>query len=396
MRHVPRMIPNQYPSMNFDLGETAEMIRDTVRSFASDELAPRAAEIDKSDVFPADLWKKMGDLGLLGITVEEEWGGTGLGYLEHVIAMEEISRGSASVGLSYGAHSNLCVNQIRRWASKEQKERFLPGLISGDKVGALAMSEPGAGSDVVSMKLRADKKGDHYVLNGSKMWITNGPSADYLVVYAKTDPGARSRGITAFLIEKGMKGFSVAQKLDKLGMRGSETGELVFEDCEVPEENVMGPVNDGVRVLMSGLDYERAVLSAGPIGIMQACMDVVLPYVHERRQFDQPIGNFQLVQGKLADMYVRMNAARAYVYAVAKACDRGETTRKDAAGAILYAAETATQLALDAIQLLGGNGYINEYATGRLLRDAKLYEIGAGTSEIRRWLIGRELFTETR
>lgn len=396
MRHVPRMIPNQYPSMNFDLGDTAEMIRDTVRSFASDELAPRAAEIDKSDVFPADLWKKMGDLGLLGITVEEEWGGTGLGYLEHVIAMEEISRGSASVGLSYGAHSNLCVNQIRRWASKEQKEKFLPGLISGDKVGALAMSEPGAGSDVVSMKLRADKKGDHYVLNGSKMWITNGPSADYLVVYAKTDPGARSRGITAFLIEKGMKGFSVAQKLDKLGMRGSETGELVFEDCEVPEENVMGPVNDGVRVLMSGLDYERAVLSAGPIGIMQACMDVVLPYVHERRQFDQPIGNFQLVQGKLADMYVRMNAARAYVYAVAKACDRGETTRKDAAGAILYAAETATQLALDAIQLLGGNGYINEYATGRLLRDAKLYEIGAGTSEIRRWLIGRELFTETR
>jgi isovaleryl-CoA dehydrogenase len=396
MRHVPRMIPNQYPSMNFDLGDTAEMIRDTVRSFASDELAPRAAEIDKSDVFPADLWKKMGDLGLLGITVEEEWGGTGLGYLEHVIAMEEISRGSASVGLSYGAHSNLCVNQIRRWASKEQKEKYLPGLISGDKVGALAMSEPGAGSDVVSMKLRADKKGDRYILNGSKMWITNGPSADYLVVYAKTDPGARSRGITAFLIEKGMKGFSVAQKLDKLGMRGSETGELVFEDCEVPEENVMGPVNDGVRVLMSGLDYERAVLSAGPVGIMQACMDVVLPYVHERRQFDQPIGNFQLVQGKLADMYVRMNAARAYVYAVAKACDRGETTRKDAAGAILYAAETATQLALDAIQLLGGNGYINEYSTGRLLRDAKLYEIGAGTSEIRRWLIGRELFTETR
>lgn len=396
MRHVPRMIPNQYPSMNFDLGDTAEMIRDTVRSFASDELAPRAAEIDKSDVFPADLWKKMGDLGLLGITVEEEWGGTGLGYLEHVIAMEEISRGSASVGLSYGAHSNLCVNQIRRWASKDQKEKYLPGLISGDKVGALAMSEPGAGSDVVSMKLRADKKGDRYILNGSKMWITNGPSADYLVVYAKTDPGARSRGITAFLIEKGMKGFSVAQKLDKLGMRGSETGELVFEDCEVPEENVMGPVNDGVRVLMSGLDYERAVLSAGPVGIMQACMDVVLPYVHERRQFDQPIGNFQLVQGKLADMYVRMNAARAYVYAVAKACDRGETTRKDAAGAILYAAETATQLALDAIQLLGGNGYINEYSTGRLLRDAKLYEIGAGTSEIRRWLIGRELFTETR
>lgn len=396
MRHVPRMIPNQYPSMNFDLGETAEMIRDTVRSFASDELAPRASEIDRTDEFPADLWKKMGDLGLLGITVEEEWGGTGLGYLEHVVAMEEVSRGSASVGLSYGAHSNLCVNQIRRWASDAQKEKYLPGLISGDAVGALAMSEPGAGSDVVSMRLKAEKKGDRYILNGSKMWITNGPSADVMVVYAKTEPEAASKGITAFLVEKGMKGFSVAQKLDKLGMRGSETGELVFEDCEIPEENIMGPLNGGVKVLMSGLDYERAVLAAGPIGIMQACMDVVLPYVHERKQFDQPIGNFQLVQGKLADMYVRMNAARAYVYAVAKACDRGETTRKDAAGAILYAAESATALALDAIQLLGGNGYINEYPTGRLLRDAKLYEIGAGTSEIRRWLIGRELFTETR
>ena len=389
------MIPNQYPSMNFDLGDTAEMIRDTVRSFASDEVAPRAAEIDKSDVFPADLWRKMGDLGLLGITVEEEWGGTGLGYLEHVIAMEEISRGSASVGLSYGAHSNLCVNQIRRWANDDQKSRYLTKLVTGEHVGALAMSEPGAGSDVVSMRLKAEKKGDRYVLNGSKMWITNAPAADVLVVYAKTDPQGGSKGITAFLIEKGMKGFSIAQKLDKLGMRGSETGELVFEDCEVPEENVMGALGGGVKILMSGLDYERAVLSAGPIGIMQACMDVVLPYVHERKQFDKPIGSFQLVQGKLADMYVRMNAARAYVYAVAKACDRGETTRKDAAGAILYSAETATALALDAIQLLGGNGYINEYPTGRLLRDAKLYEIGAGTSEIRRWLIGRELFNET-
>lgn len=389
------MIPNQYPCMNFDLGDTAEMIRDTVRSFASDEVAPRAAEIDKSDVFPADLWRKMGDLGLLGITVEEEWGGTGLGYLEHVIAMEEISRGSASVGLSYGAHSNLCVNQIRRWANDDQKTRYLTKLVTGEHVGALAMSEPGAGSDVVSMRLKAEKKGDRYVLNGSKMWITNAPAADVLVVYAKTDLQGGSKGITAFLIEKGMKGFSIAQKLDKLGMRGSETGELVFEDCEVPEDNLMGELGGGVKILMSGLDYERAVLSAGPIGIMQACMDVVLPYVHERKQFDKPIGTFQLVQGKLADMYVRMNAARAYVYAVAKACDRGETTRKDAAGAILYSAETATALALDAIQLLGGNGYINEYPTGRLLRDAKLYEIGAGTSEIRRWLIGRELFNES-
>ncbi|MBI1236336.1 MAG: isovaleryl-CoA dehydrogenase [Alphaproteobacteria bacterium] len=389
------MIPNQYPSMNFDLGDTAEMIRDTVRSFASDELAPRAAEIDATDTFPADMWMKMGELGLLGITVEEEWGGSGLGYVEHCIAMEEISRASASVGLSYGAHSNLCVNQVRRWANDAQKAKYLPKLVSGEHVGALAMSEPGAGSDVVGMRLKAEKKGDHYILNGSKMWITNGPSADVIVVYAKTDPGANSRGITAFLIEKGMKGFSIAQKLDKLGMRGSETGELVFEDCEVPEENIMGPLNGGVNVLMSGLDYERAVLAAGPIGIMQACMDVVLPYIHERKQFDREIGSFQLVQGKLADMYVRMNASRAYVYEVAKICDRGEKARKDAAGAILFAAEAATQTALDAIQLLGGNGYINEYPTGRLLRDAKLYEIGAGTSEIRRWLIGRELFEES-
>ncbi|WP_091771677.1 isovaleryl-CoA dehydrogenase [Maricaulis salignorans] len=389
------MISNQYPSLDFDLGETADMIRDTVRSFASDEIAPRAAEIDRSDVFPADLWEKMGALGLLGMTVPEEDGGTGLGYLEHVVAMEEISRASASVGLSYGAHSNLCVNQLRRWGNAEQKARYLPKLISGEHVGALAMSEPGAGSDVVSMRLKAEKRGDHYILNGSKMWITNAPAADTLVVYAKTDASAGSRGISAFLIERSFKGFSVAQKLDKLGMRGSETGELVFEDCEVPVENVMGPLNGGAKILMSGLDYERAVLSAGPIGIMQACMDVVMPYVRERKQFGESIGSFQLVQGKLADMYVRMNAARSYVYAVAKACDRGQTTRKDAAGAILYAAEAATQMALDAIQLLGGNGYINEYSTGRLLRDAKLYEIGAGTSEIRRWLIGRELFNES-
>ena len=389
------MISNQYPTLDFHLGDTADMIRDTVRSFAADEIAPRAAEIDQSDVFPADLWRKMGDLGLLGITVEEEQGGSGLGYLEHVVAMEEISRASASVGLSYGAHSNLCVNQLRRWGSEEQRARYLPKLISGEHVGALAMSEPGAGSDVVSMRLKAEKRGDRYVLNGSKMWITNAPAADTLVVYAKTEPDAGSRGITAFLIERDFKGFSVAQKLDKLGMRGSETGELVFEDCEVPEENVMGPLNGGVEVLMSGLDYERAVLSSGPVGIMQACMDVVMPYIRERQQFGRSIGEFQLVQGKLADMYVRMNATRAYVYAVAQACDRGQTTRKDAAGAILYAAENATQMALDAIQLLGGNGYINEYPTGRLLRDAKLYEIGAGTSEIRRWLIGRELFGET-
>ncbi|WP_321488543.1 isovaleryl-CoA dehydrogenase [uncultured Hyphomonas sp.] len=389
------MIANTYPTLNFDLGETADMIRETVASFAQNEIAPRAAEIDRTDTFPRDLLPKMGELGLLGITVEEEWGGTGLGYLEHVVAMEEISRASASVGLSYGAHSNLCVNQIRRWASDAQKARYLPKLMSGEHLGSLAMSESGAGSDVVSMKLRAEKKGDSYVLNGTKMWITNAPDADVLVVYAKTEPEAGSKGITAFLIERGMKGFSVAQKLDKLGMRGSETGELVFEDCEVPEENIMGPLNGGVRVLMSGLDYERAVLSAGPTGIMQACMDVVIPYIHDRKQFGQSIGEFQLIQGKVADMYVQMNAAKAYVYAVAKSCDRGETTRKDAAGAILYAAETATKLALDAIQILGGNGYINEYPTGRLLRDAKLYEIGAGTSEIRRWLIGRELFGET-
>jgi isovaleryl-CoA dehydrogenase len=389
------MIANTYPTLNFDLGETADMIRETVASFAQNEIAPRAAEIDRTDTFPRDLLPKMGELGLLGITVEEEWGGTGLGYLEHVVAMEEISRASASVGLSYGAHSNLCVNQIRRWASDAQKARYLPKLMTGEHLGSLAMSESGAGSDVVSMKLRAEKKGDRYVLNGTKMWITNAPDADVLVVYAKTEPEAGSKGITAFLIERDMKGFSVAQKLDKLGMRGSETGELVFEDCEVPEEHIMGPLNGGVRVLMSGLDYERAVLSAGPTGIMQACMDVVIPYIHDRKQFGQSIGEFQLIQGKVADMYVQMNAAKAYVYAVAKSCDRGETTRKDAAGAILYAAETATKLALDAIQILGGNGYINEYPTGRLLRDAKLYEIGAGTSEIRRWLIGRELFGET-
>ncbi|MFN4185749.1 MAG: isovaleryl-CoA dehydrogenase [Hyphomonas sp.] len=389
------MLTNTYPSLNFDLGETADMIRETVKNFAQNEIAPRAAEIDRTDTFPRDLLPKMGELGLLGITVEEEWGGTGLGYLEHVVAMEEISRASASVGLSYGAHSNLCVNQLRRWGNDQQKARYLPKLISGEHLGSLAMSESGAGSDVVSMKLRADRKGDRYVLNGTKMWITNAPDADTLVVYAKTDAAAGSKGITAFLIERGFKGFSVAQKLDKLGMRGSETGELVFEDCEVPEENVMGPVGAGARILMSGLDYERAVLSAGPTGIMQACLDVVIPYIHDRKQFGKSIGEFQLVQGKLADMYVQMNAAKAYVYAVAKACDRGETARKDAAGAILYAAETATKLALDAIQLLGGNGYINDYPTGRLLRDAKLYEIGAGTSEIRRWLIGRELFAET-
>jgi isovaleryl-CoA dehydrogenase len=389
------MIPNSYPSLDFDLGETAEMLRDSVMTFAADEIAPRAAEIDKTDEFPMDLWKKMGDLGVLGITVEEEYGGAGMGYLEHSVAMEEISRASASVGLSYGAHSNLCVNQIRRNGTEDQKKRYLPKLISGDHVGALAMSEPGAGSDVGSMKLRADKKGDRYILNGSKMWITNGPDADVLVIYAKTDPDAGSKGITAFLVEKGFKGFSVAQKLDKLGMRGSHTGELVFEDCEVPEENVLGEVGKGVRVLMSGLDYERAVLAAGPLGIMDACMDIVVPYIHERKQFGQSIGEFQLIQGKIADMYTTMNACKAYVYAVNKACDRGRTTRKDAAGAILYAGEKATQMALDAIQILGGNGYINDYATGRLLRDAKLYEIGAGTSEVRRMLIGRELFQET-
>ncbi len=389
------MLANQMPSLDFDLGDMADQIRDTVSRFASDRIAPRAEEIDRTNEFPRDLWPEMGALGLLGMTVEEELGGTGLGYLEHVVAMEEVSRASASVGLSYGAHSNLCVNQIRRCGNDAQRGRYLPKLMSGEHVGALAMSEPGAGSDVVGMKLRAVKRGDRYVLNGNKMWITNGPDADVLVVYAKTDPEAGPRGISAFLIEKGFKGFSTAQKLDKLGMRGSSTCELVFEECEVPEENRIGAEGEGVRILMSGLDYERAVLAAGPIGIMQACMDVVLPYVHERKQFGQSIGEFQLVQGKIADMYTSMNACRAYVYAVAKACDRGQTTRQDAAGAILYAAEKATQVALDAIQLLGGNGYINEYPTGRLLRDAKLYEIGAGTSEIRRMLIGRELFGAT-
>ncbi len=383
------------PTLDFDLGETADMLRRQVAGFAADEIAPRAAAIDRDNDFPADLWRKFGDLGVLGITVGEAYGGAGMGYLDHCVAMEEISRASASVGLSYGAHSNLCVNQIHRNGNEEQKQRYLPKLISGEHVGALAMSEPGAGSDVVSMRLRADRKGDRYVLNGTKMWITNGPNADTLVVYAKTDPAAGPRGITAFLIEKGMPGFTTAQKLDKLGMRGSNTCELVFQDCEVPEENVLSTVGRGVNVLMSGLDYERAVLAAGPIGIMQACMDVVVPYVHERKQFGQAIGEFQLMQGKLADMYTTMNAAKAYVYAVAKACDRGETTRKDAAGAILYAAEKATWMALEAIQALGGNGYINDYPTGRLLRDAKLYEIGAGTSEIRRMLIGRELFAET-
>lgn len=389
------MLRNSYPSLDFDLGETADAIRETVERFAAAEIAPRAAEIDRSDEFPRDLWPKLGDLGLLGITVDEADGGSGLGYLEHVVAMEEISRASASVGLSYGAHSNLCVNQLRRWGTAEQKARYLPKLISGQHVGALAMSESGSGSDVVSMRLRADKKGDRYVLNGGKFWITNAKHADTLIVYAKTEPDAASRGISAFLIEKDFKGFSVAQSLDKLGMRGSPTGELVFEDCEVPEENLMGPLNKGAQVLMSGLDYERAVLASGPIGIMQACLDVVLPYIHERKQFGQAIGEFQLMQGKIADMYVTLSTTRAYVYAVAKACDRGLTTRKDAAGAILYAAEKATWMALEAIQCLGGNGYINDYATGRLLRDAKLYEIGAGTSEIRRWLIGRELFSET-
>ena len=389
------MIPNQLPSLNFNLGETADLIRDQVMTFASEEIAPLAAEIDRTDQFPRQLWPKMGALGLHGITVAEEDGGAGLGYLEHVVAMEEVSRASASVGLSYGAHSNLCINQIRRNGNEEQKRRYLPKLISGEHVGALAMSEPGSGSDVVSMRLRAEKKGDRYVLNGSKMWITNASEAETLVVYAKTDPEAGPKGITTFIIEKDFPGFAIAQKLDKLGMRGSPTGELVFEDCEVPEENVLGELDKGVRVLMSGLDYERAVLAAGPLGIMQACMDVAVPYVHQRRQFGKSIGEFQLVQGKLADMYTTMNACKAYVYAVAQACDRGETTRKDAAGAILYAAEKATQMTLDALQLLGGNGYINEYATGRLLRDAKLYEIGAGTSEIRRWLIGRELFEET-
>ena len=383
------------PGLNHQLGEDIDALRDAVRAFVQQELAPRAAQIDRDNLFPADMWKKLGDLGVHGLTISEEYGGTQLGYVAHMVAMEEISRGSASVGLSYGAHSNLCINQIHRNGSEAQKRKYLPKLVSGEHVGALAMSEPNAGSDVVSMKLRADKMGDRYVLNGSKMWITNGGDADTLVVYAKTEPEAGAKGMTAFIVEKGMKGFSKGAHLDKLGMRGSNTGELVFEDCEVPEENVLGGVNKGVHVLMSGLDYERAVLAAGPLGIMQSCMDVVLPYVHERKQFGRPIGEFQLMQGKLADMYVTLSATRAYVYAVAKACDRGETTRKDAAGAILYAAEKATWMALEAIQALGGNGYINDYPTGRLLRDAKLYEIGAGTSEIRRMLIGRELFGET-
>ena len=386
----------QIPTLNFGHGETLDMLRDSVAGFAEKEIAPRAAEIDEKNEFPADLWQKMGDLGILGITTPEEFGGANMGYLAHCIAMEEISRASASVGLSYGAHSNLCVNQIMRNGSPEQRKKYLPKLISGEYVGALAMSEPGAGSDVVGMKMRADKRNDRYILNGNKMWITNGPDANVLVVYGKTDMQAHSRGITAFLIEKGMKGFSTAQKLDKLGMRGSNTCELVFEDCEVPYENVLGEENKGAGVLMSGLDYERVVLSGGPLGIMAACMDAVLPYIHDRQQFGKPIGMFQLMQGKMADMYSTWNAARAYSYAVAGACDRGETTRKDAAGCILYAAERATWMALEAIQTLGGNGYINEFPTGRLLRDAKLYEIGAGTSEIRRMLIGRELFEETQ
>jgi isovaleryl-CoA dehydrogenase len=381
-------------SMNFGLGEDIEALRDLVRRFARDEIAPKAAEIDRENDFPAGLWEKLGSIGVLGMTADPDYGGSGMTYLAHVIAMEEISRGSAAIGLSYGAHSNLCVNQINRWGTFEQKRKYLPGLCAGTAVGALAMSEPGSGSDVVSMKLRADKKNDRYVLNGTKMWITNGPDASTLVVYAKTEPTMGSRGITAFLIEREMKGFSVAQKLDKLGMRGSNTGELVFEDVEVPFDNVLGEEGKGVEVLMSGLDYERVVLSGGPLGIMAACLDVAVPYVQQRRQFGQAIGDFQLVQGKMADMYTQLNACRAYVYAVASACDRGETTRKDSAGCILYAAERATQTALDAIQMLGGNGYINDYPTGRLLRDAKLYEIGAGTSEIRRWLIGREMMGE--
>lgn len=389
------------PGLNFDLGSDIDMLRDAVREFAQAEIAPRAAEIDSSDQFPMDLWRKFGELGVLGITVGEEYGGTNMGYLAHMVAMEEISRASASVGLSYGAHSNLCVNQINRNGTEEQKRRYLPKLISGEHIGALAMSEPGAGSDVVSMKLRAEKKGDRYVLNGTKMWITNGPDADTLVVYAKTDPEAHQRGITAFIIEKGFKGFSIAQKLDKLGMRGSHTGELVFQDCEVPEENVLGEVNGGVKVLMSGLDYERAVLAGGPLGIMQAVMDVVVPYIHDRKQFGQPIGEFQLIQGKVADMYTTMQASRAFCYAVGKNLDSLGTkhvreVRKDCAAVILYCAENATRMAGDGVQILGGNGYINEYPTGRLWRDAKLYEIGAGTSEIRRMLIGRELFNETR
>jgi isovaleryl-CoA dehydrogenase len=389
------MTIRNYRGLDFGLGETANAIRDTVQGFAANEIAPLADEIDRSDEFPRRLWPKLGELGLLGITVEEEHGGAGLGYVEHCVAMEEISRASGSIGLSYGAHSNLCVNQIRRHAADAQKRKYLPKLISGAHVGALAMSEPQSGSDVVSMRLKAERKGDRYILNGIKFWITNGPGADVVVVYAKTDPEAQSRGISAFIVEKGFKGFSATRKLDKLGMRGSETGELVFTDCEVPAENLLGGEGKGVEVLMSGLDYERVVLAAGPLGLMQAALDLVLPYVHERKQFGQPIGTFQLMQGKLADMYTALATARAYVYAVARACDAGQVARKDAAGAILYAAERATWVALEAIQCLGGNGYINDYPTGRILRDAKLYEIGAGTSEIRRWLIGRELFEET-
>jgi isovaleryl-CoA dehydrogenase len=390
------MTQNSIPGLDFGLGSDLDMLRDTVRAFSQNKIAPLAAEIDRANTFPRELWPQLGELGLLGITVEEELGGSGLGYLAHCVAMEEISRASAAVGLSYGAHSNLCVNQIRRNGNDEQRKHYLPKLISGEHVGALAMSEPGAGSDVVSMRTRADRKGDRYVINGSKMWITNGPVADTLVVYAKTDRTAGARGITAFVIEKNFKGFSPAQKLDKLGMRGSDTSEIVFEDCEVPAENVLGVVGNGVNVLMSGLDYERPVLAAGPLGIMQACLDLVVPYVHQRTQFGQAIGKFQLIQAKLADMYVTLNASKAYVYAVARACDRGETTREDAAGAILYASERATWMALETIQCLGGNGYINDFPAGRLLRDAKLYEIGAGTSEIRRMLIGREIFEKTR
>lgn len=385
-----------YTSLNFGLGEDVDMLRDAVQDFAANEIAPIAAKVDHDNAFPNEIWPVLGGMGLLGVTVPEEYGGANMGYLAHVVAMEEISRASASIGLSYGAHSNLCVNQINRNGNAVQKAKYLPKLVSGEHIGALAMSEPNAGSDVVSMKLHARKEGDRYILNGNKMWITNGPDANTYVIYAKTDLTKGAHGITAFIVERGFKGFSQAQKLDKLGMRGSNTCELVFEDVEVPEENILGGLNNGVKVLMSGLDYERVVLSGGPLGIMNACMDIVVPYIHEREQFGKSIGEFQLVQGKLADMYTGMNAAKAYVYSVAKSCDRGETTRKDAAGAILYSAELATKMALDAIQLLGGNGYVNEYATGRLLRDAKLYEIGAGTSEIRRMLIGRELFNESK